>query len=117
MVRSMLARKEIPMTFWPEAVNWSVYVLNRCPTFAVKNMTPEEAWSGYKPTADHLRIFRCTAYAHIPYKKRKRLDDKGMKCVLLGVSEESKAYRLYNPISHKIIINRDVIFDEASSWN
>ncbi|KAI5408510.1 hypothetical protein KIW84_054380 [Lathyrus oleraceus] len=34
-----------------------------------------------------------------------------------GVSEESKAYRLYNPISKRIIISRDVIFEEEEQWN
>jgi len=37
--------------------------------------------------------------------------------MLLGISEESKAYRLYNPITKKIITSRDVIFDENKSWN
>nr|CAN76379.1 hypothetical protein VITISV_017862 [Vitis vinifera] len=39
MVRSMLSKKKLPKTFWPEAVNWTVYILNRSPTLAVKNMT------------------------------------------------------------------------------
>jgi hypothetical protein len=30
--------------------------------------------------------------------------------MLLGVSEESKAYRLYRPASKKIVVNRDVVF-------
>jgi hypothetical protein len=37
--------------------------------------------------------------------------------VLLGVSEESKGYRLYDPIAKKIIISRDVIFEKARQWN
>jgi hypothetical protein len=36
--------------------------------------------------------------------------------VLLGVSEESKAYRLYNPIAKKIITSRDVVFEENKPW-
>ena len=32
MVRSMLSSKNIPKIFWPEVVNWTVYVLNKCPT-------------------------------------------------------------------------------------
>lgn len=43
MVRCMLADKEVPKEFWPEAVNWAVHILNRCPTSAMKDMTPEEA--------------------------------------------------------------------------
>ena len=48
----------------------------------------------------------------MPDSKRTKLDDKSFSCVLLGVSEESKAYRLYDPISQKIIISRDVVFEE-----
>ncbi|KAL4018020.1 hypothetical protein IC575_021607 [Cucumis melo] len=36
---------------------------------------------------------------------------------MVGYSENSKAYRLYNPVSRKIIISRDVIFSEDESWN
>ena len=42
LVRSMLLEKKIPKTFWLEVVNWTIYVLNRCPTNTVKDMTPEE---------------------------------------------------------------------------
>lgn len=57
MVRSMLSEKKLPKTFWPEAVNWTVHVLNRSPTLAVKNKTPEEAWSGYKRSVEYFRVF------------------------------------------------------------
>ncbi|CAL9002860.1 unnamed protein product [Prunus brigantina] len=117
MVRSMLAAKQIPKTFWPEAVNWTVHVLNRCPTFAVKNKTPEEAWSGHKPSVDYFRIFGCISHVHVPDNKRVKLDAKSFKCILLGVSEESKAYRLFNPLSNKIIVSRDVVFEEDQQWN
>jgi len=79
-------------------------------------MTPEEAWSGRKPTVDHFRIFGCIAYAHILDKKRSKLDDKGEKCIFLGVSDQSKAYKLYNPTTKKIIISHDVVFDEERFW-
>ncbi|CAL9007314.1 unnamed protein product [Prunus brigantina] len=36
---------------------------------------------------------------------------------MLGVNEESKAYKLYNPETQKIIISRDVVFDEANGWD
>ena len=116
MVRSMLSEKQIPKTFWPEAVNWTVHVLNRSPTLAVKNKTPEEAWSGRKPSVDHFRIFGCISHVHVPDHKRVKLDAKSLRCILLGVSEESKAYRLFDPISQKIIISRDVVFEEDQQW-
>ena len=49
---------------------------------------------------------------HIPNKGRTKLDDKSHKCVFLGVSEESKAYMLYDSTTKKVIVSRDVVFDE-----
>lgn len=101
MVRSILTMSGVPKSFWPEALNWSVHILNRSPTFSVQNMTPQEAWNGRRPSVDYFRIFGCVAYARIPEEKRRKLDDKGEKCIFLGVSEQSKAYKLYNPITKK----------------
>ncbi|RVW38412.1 Retrovirus-related Pol polyprotein from transposon TNT 1-94 [Vitis vinifera] len=53
--------------------------------------------------------------AHIT--REKKLDDKSFQCVLLGVSEESKAYRLYDLVSKKIVVSRDVVFEEDKCWN
>jgi len=71
-------------------------------------VTPEEAWSKHKSFVDHFKIFGCIAYGHIPYQKRKKLDDKGEKCIFLGVNDYSKSYKLYNPVSKKVITSLDV---------
>ena len=84
---------------------------------AVKNITLKEAWSGIKPSVEHFRVFGCLEHVHVPDAKRTKLEDKSIACVLLGVSEESKAYRLYNPIAKKIITSRDVVFKENKSWD
>jgi hypothetical protein len=117
MVRSMLTSRNVPKRFWPEALVWSTHVLNRSPTVSVKNMTPEECWSGLKPSITHFRVFGCIAHVHIPDNLRKKLDDKSSVCVNLGLSDESKGYKLYNPENKKIVISKDVIFEEGKSWN
>ena len=83
----------------------------------MQNKTPEEAWSGVKPTVDYFRVFRCLAHVHVPDQHRVKLDDKSKKCVLLGVSDESKAYRLFDPVNEKILISKDVVFEEQKGWN
>lgn len=45
------------------------------------------------------------------------LDNKSCKAIFLGVNEESKAYKMYNFNSKKIIISRDVLFEENSTWD
>ena len=117
MVRCMLAAKKMPKTFWTEAVKWTFYLLNRCPTLAVKNVTPQEAWSGVKPSVDHFRVWGCIGHVHIPEAKRGKLDDKSFPCILLGVSEESKGYRLFNPKTKRIVTSKDVLFEEERSWD
>ena len=117
LVRCILTDKQVPKVFWPEAVKWCVHVLNRSPTLAVQHSTPEEAWSGMKPTVEYFRVFGCLAHVHVPDQRRIKLDDKSILCVLLGVSDESKAYRLFDPVSKKIIVSRDVVFEETKGWN
>jgi transposase InsO family protein len=70
MVRCMLLERKIPKTFWLEAVNWTVYILNRSPTLVVKNQTPEEAWSGSRPSVEYFRVFGCVVHVHVPDVKR-----------------------------------------------
>ncbi|KAL0366816.1 UNVERIFIED_CONTAM: Retrovirus-related Pol polyprotein from transposon TNT 1-94 [Sesamum radiatum] len=117
MARSMLQEKHLPKAFWAEAVYTAVYLLNRCPTKAVQNMTPIEAWSGRKPSAKHLRVFGSICYVHIPTEKRHKLEEKKEKGIFLGYSTQSKGYRIYNLKTKKLIISRDVEFDEDAMWN
>ncbi|KAL0326872.1 UNVERIFIED_CONTAM: Retrovirus-related Pol polyprotein from transposon TNT 1-94 [Sesamum angustifolium] len=118
MARSMLQEKNLPKAFWAEAVYTAVYLLlNRCPTNAVQTMTPIEAWSGKKPSAKHLRVFGSICYVHIPTEKRHKLEEKTEKGIFLGYSTQSKGYRIYNLKTKKLIISRDVEFDEDAMWN
>lgn len=116
MVISMVKGKHLPRTFWIEAVQCAVYLLNRCLTKSVEYKTPNETWSNQKRGVRHLKIFGCVAYAHVPDQARKKLDDKRVKCIFIGYEKRSKAYRLYNPLTKKVIISRDVEFDEADYW-
>ena len=69
-LRSMLADAKLPHSFWAEALSTAVYLKNRSPTKALKDMTPFEAWRNEKPRVEHLRVFGCDAYAHVPKEDR-----------------------------------------------
>ena len=81
------------------------------------NKVTEEACNGIKQFVTHMRVFECVAYAHVPDQLRKKLDSKGEKCIFFGYSDESKAYKLYNPLTKKVIINIDVQFIEEEEWD
>ena len=37
--------------------------------------------------------------------------------MFLGVNKESKAFRMYDAVSKKTVISRDVVFEEEEKWN
>ena len=51
----------------------------------------------------------------MPSQRRTKLDDKAIRCLFLGYSAESKGYRLYEPSTRWVVVNRDVIFYDTSS--
>jgi transposase InsO family protein len=109
---SMLHDARLPARFWGEAITNYIHVHNRCPTVALTNTTPYEAWHKKKPSVAHLRVFGCTAYVHVQKDQRKNLQSHTIKCVFLGYPQDYKAWRFWNPDTQQIVISRDVIFDE-----
>lgn len=107
---------KVPNIFWPEAY-WTFYVLNRCPTHAVKEITPQEAWSGVKPNVDHFRVWGSLAHIHVGDEKRRKLDDKSITGFLLSFPEESKGYRLCEPKNKRVVISKEVVFEETKGGN
>jgi hypothetical protein len=45
--------------------------------------------------------------------ERSKLDSKSRKCIFLGSDTSIKGYKLWDPVSKKKIISRDVLFDKA----
>jgi hypothetical protein len=113
----MLKSKNMPKEFWAKAVDCAVYLLNRCNTSSLENITLQVAWSGLKPTVSHLKVFGSVAYAHIPNQRRVKLDDKSLKLIFVGYDERFKSYKLFDPTSKKIYISRDVHVNEEAMWD
>ena len=106
----------MPHSFWTEAVSIAVYIMNKTPTTAIHDVTLEERFTGKKPDLSHLKVFGCIAYVHVPDELRTKLDPKAEKCIFIGYSLEQKGYRCYNPVTQKLRVSREVVFDEMSTW-
>ncbi|KAH9649070.1 hypothetical protein KPL70_025842 [Citrus sinensis] len=87
-VRCMLIYSKLPKTLWVEALNTVCYLVNRSPSTAIDCKTPMELWSGRMADYAKLRIFYCTAYAHV---KQGKLEPRALKCRFLGYPEGVKA--------------------------
>ncbi|KAG7583121.1 GAG-pre-integrase domain [Arabidopsis suecica] len=117
MARSILKHMHMPNHLWGEAIRHSTYLLNRVTTRALKDKTPYESFRDKRPTVGHIKIFGCIAYAKIDKQQLKKLDDRSRMLVHLGIEPGSKAYRLFDPQTQKIVVSRDVVFDESKGWN
>jgi hypothetical protein len=55
-------------------------------------------------------------YAKISDARKTKLDDKSEKCIFVGYGDRRMGYKLYNLITKKVIMSRDVIFEEDKTW-
>ncbi|KAM2096074.1 hypothetical protein ACFX1R_019771 [Malus domestica] len=113
----MLHEKGMPHYLWDEVVHTAVYLLNRCPTKALDNITPFEAYSKSKPGIAHLRIFGALCYVHVPKELRHKLESKSVKGVFVGYATCEKGYKVFDPATKKLILSRDIVFYEKAVWN
>ena len=58
MVRSMMSRTDLPISFWGYALETAAFLLNRIPSKAVKK-TPYELWTGKRLGLSFLKIWGC----------------------------------------------------------
>jgi hypothetical protein len=114
-VKTMIHDQDLPMCLRAEAAMAAVYVQNRLSNIALGLKTPEEMFTGKKPKVNHLKIFGCPVFIHIPKEKRNKLEPSGKKGIFVGYCEVSKAFRIYIPGHHHIKISRDVSFDEDAA--
>ena len=66
-------------------------LINRSSSIAIDKKTPIEIWSGSPADYLQLRVFSCTAYAHVDNGK---LEPRAIKCVFLGYRFGVKGYEL-----------------------
>ena len=109
MIRNANLQKEL----WAKSISTAFCLVNRSPSVTI-NYKILEVWSGQCCDYSYLNIFGCNAYALIPRNERSNLDPKSKCSVFVGYDYAVKGYRLWDPSSRKIVISRDVTFDESS---
>ena len=74
-----------------------------------------------KPNQAHLRVFGCKAFAMTANALKKtnrlqRLNPKAWIGYLVGYNS-TNVYRIWNPVFNKIVLTRDVVFNEHETFN
>ncbi|KAK9053340.1 hypothetical protein SSX86_029973 [Deinandra increscens subsp. villosa] len=117
MTRCLLKEMNIPKVYWAEGVRRAVYIQNRLPTKSLRDTTPYTVIKGRKPNLQHLKIFGCVGHVITLGPDIKKLDTRSNPMVYLGVQEGTKGYRMLDVEKCKIVISRDVKFEENRQWN
>ena len=61
---------------------------------------------------NHLKVFRCKAFIHVPKKQRTNLYDKAIPCIFIGYGDKEFSYKFWDSEIRNVIRGRDVIFHE-----
>ncbi|GFV21071.1 retrovirus-related Pol polyprotein from transposon TNT 1-94 [Trichonephila clavipes] len=64
---------------------------------------------------DHLRVFEKEGFVHLDKQKRRKWDKRSVKGVFVGYSGEKDGYRIWIKDQNKVILSRDVIFQNEKS--
>ncbi|KAK4700422.1 putative transposase, partial [Phenoliferia sp. Uapishka_3] len=117
MVRTSLLESGLPLFLWFECFLASIYVKNHLPTRGLvgKNSakTPYEVWFNEKPDLSNLRVWGCEVVVHYSLElRRDKATDRGWRGFMVGYSETSKAWRIYDPAKRMVRESPDVDFFE-----
>lgn len=110
--RSMAFASQIPTHLWPEAVSTANYLINRTATRANSGDTPYGKLTGITPSLSHLRVFGCRTFVLNTNSHKKKWTQKSRECIFLGYDQNSRGFRNYHRPTRKVIISKDVVFDE-----
>ena len=88
------------------------YLINRSPSAPLGFDVPEKVWTCKEISYNHLKVFGCKAFIHVPKEQRSKLDDKALPCIFIGYGNEEFGYKVWDPKTRKVIRSRDVVFHE-----
>ena len=62
----MLSHSKLPNSFWGEAIRTSIDLIKFSISVPLKWDVPKRVWTRKNISYDHLRVFGCRAFFHIP---------------------------------------------------
>ena len=87
----MLHNKDVARNLWGEVVN-----------------------TAYQPNVKYFKIFRSTCFILKDRENVGKFDSRSDEGIFLGYSSTSKAYKVYNKRTMKVMVTVNVVIDESS---
>ena len=115
--RTLIEQAHLPKNLWGFAEMIVVHLINILPTKALNMKSSVEVLEKKFPQVRlrnglRPRIFGCVSYVHSPHWSLDKLSAKTLKCVFVVYSNAQKGYKCYHPLTRRVIISKDIVFDE-----
>ena len=68
------------------------------------------------PKVGDFCIFGCMTYSDVHSEKRTKLEPTTEKGIFVGCDEASKEFYIYLPLQRKVVVRRDVKFEEERAF-
>nr|GFC01205.1 retrovirus-related Pol polyprotein from transposon TNT 1-94 [Tanacetum cinerariifolium] len=110
--RTMLNAAKVPLFFWAEVIATACFTQNRSLVIPRHEKTPYHIINDQKPSVKFFHIFGSVCYIVRDEENHDKMKEKGDKCIFVGYSNQSRAYRVFNKRTRVIIESIHVNFDE-----
>lgn len=74
--------------------------------------TPYQLWKGRKPNVSYFHPFGCVVYIQNDREALHKFDAKSDEKLFMGYTSNSRAYRMYNNHTMKMMKSTNVLFDD-----
>ena len=101
--------------FWANIVSMDCFLINRSPKVALDGKVVEQVQTSSAVNYFDLKMFGVQPI-YMFLIKRSKLDAKSRWYIFLGYPKGMKEFKLQDPKANKVVISRDVIFDENTCY-
>nr|GEV38950.1 hypothetical protein [Tanacetum cinerariifolium] len=108
----MLSAAKVPLFFWAEAIATACFTQNHSLVISRHEKTPYHIINDRKPSVKFFHIFGSVCYIVRDGENLDKMKEKGDKCIFVGYSTQSRAYRVFNKRTRVIMESIHVNFDE-----
>ena len=105
-----------PPSLWGELIFTAAYLSNRSPHSALRGATPYFRMHNKEADLSGRRAIGVRAFVHRKAYTRKP-DDWAFKGKLCGFSQDSRAYRIYNPAEGMVVESSNVNFLKTPAYS
>lgn len=106
--RTLLNESNLPKKLWGNAILTATFLINRCPTSAIKYRIPAKVF-GNDMMLNKLKPFGCKGWMVI-MPRRDKLSPRATEVRLLGYARNG--YKVWDPLTDTVSLTRDIRFDE-----